>query len=71
MSIAQKILEIIASQPNISAADITAKVESKPETVKATLWRLHSKGKILRQKVAVQAKKGPTNQYVYTINQGS
>ena len=66
MTLVDKILAAVQQNPNMSAGEIAAATQGKPNTVKVELTKLAKAGKIARDKAEVKAKrKGPQQEYVY------
>lgn len=67
MTITARILDIIESNPDLTAEKIWQESEAKRHTVKQTLWRLTAGHKISRRKMKLAAPQGPQSVYVYRI----
>jgi len=71
MTITATILDIIESNPDMTAEKIWQQSEAKRQTVKQTLWRLIASNKIKRRKLKLAAPQGPQSVYVYRIKDGT
>jgi DeoR/GlpR family transcriptional regulator of sugar metabolism len=69
MGITKKILELLAQEPKLNANEIVAKTGGSGTCVKATLYYLTKKNRVLREKVlkTEAVRVGPKNVYIYSL----
>ena len=68
MSLPTQISELLKTEPGLTSSVITEKLSKDPRAVKVILWKMHKTGKLVRTKQPrVEKKKGPANEYAYTI----
>lgn len=67
--LSQSILDFIAQNPDKTSNEIATAVSCGLNSAKASLWKLHKAGKIVREKKLNEVKKpGALSQYVYKVS---
>jgi predicted transcriptional regulator len=69
MGATHEILDAIKQGNNATAVDIAAKTQLPVRMIQGVLWRLSTKGRVVRQKMNSHASKGPRSVYAYTIGE--
>jgi predicted transcriptional regulator len=67
MGATHQILDAIKQANNVTAVDIAKTTQLPVRMVQGVLWRLSTKGRVIRQKMNSHASKGPQSVYAYTI----
>ena len=69
MKTTTQIVELLKTEPNLSANQIIEKLNVRADSTKQTLYHLHKRGKIKREKAPIrtEAKSGPKNIYIYSV----
>jgi predicted transcriptional regulator len=67
MGATHEILDAIKHGSNTTAVDIAEKTQLPVRMVQGVLWRLSTKGRVVRQKMNSHASKGPQSVYAYSI----
>lgn len=67
--LSQSIVDFISINPNKTSNEIAVAVNCNLNSAKASLWKLHKAGKIVREKKLNEIKKpGALSQYIYKIS---
>lgn len=71
MSIGDNIINLLATDPNLTSVQITERLNAKSASIKVTLHKLVKTEKLVRSKVArpEKTKNGPQNLYAYAVKQ--
>jgi len=63
-----QIIELLTAEPNLNANQIIEKLNLRADSAKQTLYHMHKKGRLTREKRAKDVKSnGPQNVYVYSV----
>jgi predicted transcriptional regulator len=69
MGATHEILDAIKQGNGTTAVDIAEKTQLPVRMIQGVLWRLSTKGRVVRQKMNSRASKGPQSVYAYTIGE--
>tara|TARA_R110000868_G_scaffold10504_4_gene51365 strand:+ start:398 stop:613 length:216 start_codon:yes stop_codon:yes gene_type:complete len=69
MVVTKKIIELLKNETRLNAKQIAEKTETKETVVKATLYNLCKRGRVIRERVALEQKtrSGPQKIYLHYL----